>query len=247
MVGVSVFQTLRHAFAPADPNAIRVPVVLHAPAGLPPITLRTMSADDEDEWNEVRWGNDAWLKPWESGDPMHGPGITFNQWLAMQRRNEDRGAGVVLLIEYRMRIVGQISIGAITYGAMRTGVVGYWVAQDHAGLGIAPAALAMLADWAIGDPTGPRLHRLEIAILPDNARSLAVVRKVGARHEGLRPFYMYVAGRWRSHETFSLLAEDMGEGFAARLAARPATRRSGPEPPDTPSPNAVNVPPLSYS
>ena len=32
----------------------------------------------------------------------------------------------------------------------------------------------------------PALHRLEIAILPDNARSLAVVRKVGAHHEGLR-------------------------------------------------------------
>ena len=41
-------------------------------------------------------------------------------------------------------------------------------------------ALAMLADWALGDPFGPALHRLEIAILPDNARSLAVVRKVGA-------------------------------------------------------------------
>ena len=179
-----MFQTIRHAFAPADPNAIRVPVVLHAPAGAVPITLRTMTADDEDAWNEVRWRNDDWLRPWESGDPMHGRGITFNQWLVMQRRNEERGCGIVLLIEHRMRIVGQISIGAITYGAMRTGIVGYWVSQDVAGHGIAPTALAMLADWAMGDPTGPRLHRLEIAILPENARSLAVVRKVGARPKG---------------------------------------------------------------
>ncbi|KFI98608.1 acetyltransferase [Bifidobacterium stellenboschense] len=262
MVGVSVFQTLRHAFAPADPNAIRTPVVLHAPAGAVPITLRTMTMDDEDAWSAVRWGNEAWLKPWESGDPMHGPGITFNQWMAIQRRNEERGAGIVFLIEHRMRIVGQISIGAITYGAMRTGVVGYWVAQNAAGHGIAPTALAMLADWAIGDPTGPRLHRLEIAILPENTRSLAVVRKVGARHEGLRANYMYVAGTWRSHETFSLLAEDMGAGFAARLVAAGgdvsamavagvAGASATPSAPtraiDTPRRNADNVTTVSYS
>lgn len=225
MVVVSVIQSLRDVFSAADPNAIHVPVRLTAPAGAVPITLRTMGPDDEDLWNEVRWSNNEWLRPWESGDPMHGPGITFNQWLRNQRRNEQRGAGIIFLIEYHMHIVGQISIGAISYGAMRTGVVGYWVAQSFAGHGIAPTALAMLADWAIGDPDGPRLHRLEIAILPDNVRSLAVVRKVGARHEGLRPNYMYVAGEWRSHETFSLLAEDMGEGFLSKLIAGHALGR----------------------
>ena len=67
--------------------------------------------------------------------------------------------------------------------------------------------------------SGPRCIGWEIAILPDNARSLAVVRKVGAHHEGLRERYMYVNGQWRDHVTFALLAEDMGQGFAARLAA----------------------------
>ncbi|MBW3081008.1 GNAT family N-acetyltransferase [Bifidobacterium sp. 79T10] len=179
-----------------------------------------MTEDDETAWGMVRWSNDAWLRPWESGDPMHGPGLTFNQWLAAQRRGERQGHGIVLLIEHRMRIVGQISIGAISYGSMRTGVVGYWVAQSSAGHGIAPTALAMLADWAMADPDGPRLHRLEIAILPENARSHAVVRKVGARYEGQRRNYMYVNGRWRTHDTYSLLAEDRGEGFTAGLVAR---------------------------
>ena len=178
-----------------------------------------MTMDDEDAWEEVRWRNNDWLAPWESGDPMHGGGITFNQWIQRQRRNEQQGTGALFVVEYQMRIVGQISLGAITYGAMRTGVVGYWIDQSYAGRGFAPMALAMLADWALGDPFGPALHRLEIAILPDNARSLAVVRKVGAHHEGLRERYMYVNGQWRDHVTFALLAEDAGEGFASRLAA----------------------------
>ena len=203
----------------SDPNAIDVPRFIQAHGLHVPIILRPLTSDDCDEWNEVRWRNDDWLKPWESGDPVYGASMSFNEWVRAMRRNERNGTVVVFAIEQHGRIVGQISLGAICYGAMRTGVVGYWVDQRCAGRGFAPMALAMLADWALGDPFGPALHRLEIAILPDNARSLAVVRKVGAHHEGLRERYMYVNGQWRDHVTFALLAEDMGQGFAARLAA----------------------------
>ncbi|WP_243388668.1 GNAT family N-acetyltransferase [Bifidobacterium scaligerum] len=209
----SINQSLKQAFHPA--HQIRMPRLTY-PAF--PITLRPLTMDDEEDWNEVRWRNNDWLAPWESGDPMHSDSITFNQWIQRQRFNEQHGEGALFAMEYQMHIVGQISLGAISYGAMRTGVVGYWVDQRYAGHGFAPMALAMLADWALGDPFGPALHRLEIAILPDNARSLAVVRKVGAHHEGLRERYMYVNGRWRDHVTFALFAEDIGSGFASRLA-----------------------------
>lgn len=104
-----------------------------------------MDMDDADEWNTVRWQNSDWLKPWSAGDPMHGAGLTFGQWVRQQRHNEAQGTGIVFMIEYRKHMIGQISLGAITYGAMRSGVVGYWVAQGYAGHGIAPMALAMLA------------------------------------------------------------------------------------------------------
>lgn len=211
---VSVFQSLKEAFRPD--HRILMPRLTYPSF---PIALRPLGLDDEDDWNEVRWRNNDWLAPWDSGDPMHGGPITFNQWIQRQRRNEQHGTGALFAIEYQMRIVGQISLGAISYGSMRTGVVGYWVDSDYAGHGFAPMALAMLADWALGDPFGPALHRLEIAILPNNERSLAVVRKVGAHHEGLRECYMYVNGQWRDHVTFCLLAEDFGRGFASRLSA----------------------------
>ncbi|MBT1173933.1 GNAT family N-acetyltransferase [Bifidobacterium sp. LC6] len=209
---MSVFQSIKEALHPD--NRIRMPRLSHPGC---PIVLRPITLDDEAAWDEMRWRNNDWLAPWESGDPMHGGAITFNQWVQRMRRNEQHGTGALFAIEYQMRIVGQISLGAIAYGAMRTGVVGYWVDQRYAGRGFAPMALAMLADWALGDPFGPALHRLEIAILPENKRSLAVVRKVGAHHEGLRERYMYVNGRWRDHVTFALLAEDLGQGFTARL------------------------------
>ena len=78
-------------------------------------------------------------------------------------------------------------------------------------------AVALLADWAMFDPTGPRLHRMEIDILPDNKRSRAVARKVGATLEGVRRAYMYVNDQWRDHESYVLMAEDAPNGFTARL------------------------------
>ncbi|NMM94625.1 GNAT family N-acetyltransferase [Bifidobacterium oedipodis] len=213
---VSVFQSIKEAISPSSRNAIRPPRLSHPAL---PIVLRPLTLDDADEWNDVRWRNNDWLAPWESGDPAHGGPISYNQWVQRQRRNEQRGTDVVFAIEYQMHIVGQISLGAICYGAMRTGIIGYWVDQQYIGRGFAPMAVCLLADWALGDPFGPALHRLEIAILPENTRSLAVARKVGAHHEGLRERYMYVNGRWRDHVTFALLAEDLREGFCARLAA----------------------------
>lgn len=203
---------------------LRPPALLTAdglPVGLRPLYLR-----DEGEWNEVRWRNDSWLEPWESEDPTHGPALDFAGWVRRMRRDERQGRGVTFAIVHGGAIVGQISLGAIAYGSMRTGIVGYWVDREWAGHGFAPAAVAMLADWAFADGDGPRLHRLEIAIMPENARSLAVARAVGARYEGRRPRYMYVAGDWRDHETFCLLAEDRGDGFARRLARAAALRHA---------------------
>ena len=91
----------------------------------------------------------------------------------------------------------------------------------------ARGGVGFLKSLAAPTPVMTPMNILEIAIRPDNERSLAVVRKVGARHEGARPGYIYVDGQWRTHETFSLLAEDlaedMGQGFAARLISRHAS------------------------
>jgi ribosomal-protein-alanine N-acetyltransferase len=125
-----------------------------------------------------------------------------------------------------MHIVGQISLGAISYGSMRTAVMGYWVDQRYAGRGITPMAAALLADWALRDASGPRLHRLEIAILPQNERSKRVVNKIGAHYEGVRRRYMFIRGQWRDHETYSLLEDDTVLGFVTDLVSRHAQEES---------------------
>ncbi|WP_417852181.1 GNAT family N-acetyltransferase [Bifidobacterium moraviense] len=216
---MSVFQSIKGIFQThaAGERAFVMPERLNAPQGFAQISLRPITEDDQQEWNDVRWGNRDWLAPWESGDPMSGRLLSFNEWVRRLRAGEEAGTGAVFLIEYQMRIVGQISIGAISYGSLRTGMIGYWVARDCAGRGFAPLAVAMLADWAFRDPTGPRLHRIEIAILPENERSRRVVAKLGLTYEGIRRRYMFIGGQWRDHETYSLLSTDQPGSLTARL------------------------------
>lgn len=213
---VTILQSLRGMMR-SESNAIDVPRFIQSSGLHVPIILRPLTFDDCDEWNDVRWRNDDWLKPWESGDPLHGASMSFNEWVRAMRRNERNGTGVVFAIEQHGRIIGQISLGAICYGAMRTGVVGYWIDERCAGRGYAPMAVALLADWAMFDPSGPQLHRMEIDLLPENERSRKVALKVGACYEGVRKSYMFVNGQWRDHESYALLPERAPNGFTARL------------------------------
>ncbi|RSX55003.1 acetyltransferase, GNAT family [Bifidobacterium dolichotidis] len=202
---------------PEQLYALHVPAELHAPEGAAALSLRPLEAHDEGEWMQVRMNNDEWLSPWESSDPEHGANLTFGQWIERQRRAEQEGTAVVFAITYYGRIVGQISLGSISYGALRSGIVGYWVDESYIGRGFAPLAVAMVCDWAMYSTGGPHLHRIEIDILPTNHRSRRVVEKVGARYEGIRRAYMYINGVWEDHESYALLAEDTTQGFTKRL------------------------------
>ena len=91
--------------------------------------------------------------------------------------------------------------------------------RQYAGRGVAPLAVAVAADYAL---RAGGLHRIEINIRPENTASLAVVRKLGFRAEGLRQRYLHIDGAWRDHLSFALTAEEVGPGgLRGRLEAAP--------------------------
>lgn len=205
------------ALHPRVGDGFVVPQRLKAPLGYPALSLRPLTYDDEMEWSDVRIANRDWLSPWDSGDPMHRNGISFRTWIDQQRFSEQSGSALVLAMEEQGGIVGQISLGGIGYGAVRSGIIGYWVAEQYAGRGFAPLSVALLTDWAFFADSGPHLHRVEIDILPENRRSLRVVQKLGFHDEGVRRGYMFVRGQWRDHRSFSLLSTDVSASLVERL------------------------------
>lgn len=148
------------------------------------------------------------------------PPLTFAGMVRQFNRRARLGAMLPFAIDYRPGerqrsvLAGQLTISGITHGSAGWAQAGYWVDQRWAGRGIIPTALALAADYCFFTL---HLHRLEVAIRPENVRSLRVVEKLGFRYEGSRPRYMHVDGDWRDHEMFALHAEEVGPGLLARV------------------------------
>ena len=183
------------------------------------VRLRPLRLSDARRWQEVRRRNQGWLGPWDATVPEEGAraGEIPPTFAVMVRRlRAEARAGRVLpwVIEYRGRMVGQVTLGGITYGSLRSAYLGYWIDQEFAGRGITSLAVAMASDYALGVL---HLHRLELNIRPENAASLAVAEKVGFRKEGFREKYLHIDGDWRDHVTFILIDADCPGGVVARL------------------------------
>ena len=118
-------------------------------------------------------------------------------------------------------LVGQLTVGGITYGSLCSAHVGYWIDARVAGRGVMPTAVALAVDHCF---QVLRLHRVEVNIRPENTASLRVVEKLGFRDEGLRRGYLHIAGQWRDHRSFALTAGGGAGGAARPLAGRPAAR-----------------------
>ncbi|CCH77508.1 Ribosomal-protein-alanine N-acetyltransferase [Nostocoides japonicum T1-X7] len=195
------------------------PVRLEAtsPAG-DRVVLRPLTAEDEPAYLTLRRENAAWLAPWDATQPNPAePGRTYTQMLRTVDEEADAGRALPFGIEVGGSLAGQVNLSNIVMGSFRSCNAGYWIARAVAGRGVMPTALAAAADHAFFTVG---LHRLEVNIRPENAASLAVVRKLGLRDEGIRERYLHIAGSWCDHRSFAVTVEELDGGrLADRLTA----------------------------
>ena len=171
------------------------------------VVMRGLRGRDRADWESLRAENAAWLRPWEATSPL--PPLarsSFRQLVRHYDREGREGRLQPFVIENHGRLVGQMHLFGIGWGALRGGAAGYWVARRAAGQGLAPLCLAALIDHAV---YGLGLHRVEVNIRPENTASLRVVAKLGLRDEGLRRRYLHIDGDWRDHRTFAITTEDL--------------------------------------
>ncbi|WP_062288392.1 GNAT family N-acetyltransferase [Demequina phytophila] len=182
------------------------PLVLSA-AGL---RLRPLTPRDEDEWMTLRAANRDWLKPWEATVPPEGAAsdMTFRAFVRQERRQRRDLESLPLAIEVDGALVGRVVIAGIQWGAQRSGSLGYWIARDRAGQGLVTRASSLLASHAFD----LGLHRIEIAIRPENAASRRVAEKLGFAEEGIRRSYLYIDGGWRDHVIYARTQDEPRTG-----------------------------------
>jgi ribosomal-protein-alanine N-acetyltransferase len=189
---------------------------LRVRAGL--VRLRPVRLRDAAVWSRIRLADQAHLEPWEpvaevNWELRH----AVSSWpsICSGLRGEARkGRMLPYAIELDGEFCGQLTIGNVTHGALRSAWIGYWVAKEHNGGGVATAALALGVDHGFG-PVG--LHRIEATVRPENAPSRAVLAKAGFREEGLLKRYLEVDGGWRDHLLVAITIEELNGSATSTL------------------------------
>lgn len=192
---------------------------LRLPAGV--VTLRPVRLRDGAQWSRIRLSDRAQLEPWEPSSGVDWEArhaITSWPSVCSGLRSEARkGRMLPYVIELDGQFTGQLTIGNVTHGALRSAWIGYWVASSATGRGVATAALALGLDHCFG---AVRLHRVEATVRPENAASRAVLAKVGFREEGVLQRYLEVDGGWRDHLLVAITIEELNGSASSALVHR---------------------------
>jgi RimJ/RimL family protein N-acetyltransferase len=156
------------------------------------------------------WGLDPEIVRW-TGVP---PGRSVSRrldWVVWTRDASRRGLGVYLVIE---SVAGSSLLGAIDLRLPdrddpRVGELGYLLAPEARGRGVMSAAVRLLVSWGFGAPM--RLARVQAMTHPANARSAALLERLGFVREGvLRSYRVEPAGR-EDRVMWSLLPGELVE------------------------------------
>jgi RimJ/RimL family protein N-acetyltransferase len=127
----------------------------------------------------------------------------FLEQTARSRENGE-SYGFAVLDAESGALLGSIAIGLLPF---HCGRIGYWVAREARGRGVATTALKALCRWAVDEL---ELKRLDLLTDPDNLASQRVAEKAGFQREGImRSSLEYQDGRRRDSVLFSLLPDEL--------------------------------------
>jgi ribosomal-protein-alanine N-acetyltransferase len=183
------------------------------------ITVRPITYSDARAWRETRRRNAAWLSPWDATVPPGGQGrpASFRALVRTLRRAARHGSAYPFAIDVDGAFAGQLTVSNIVRGSAQFASIGYWIDLKYAGRGVMPRAVAMAIDHCFFTAG---LHRIEIAIRPENSNSLRVVEKLGIPEVGYARRYLHIDGAWRDHRLYAITVEECPEGgLQARLDA----------------------------
>jgi ribosomal-protein-alanine N-acetyltransferase len=180
----------------------------------PGVVLRHPRRDDMAEYTDARLASRDFLERWEPIPPQGTRPFSPAQFRRfLETSNSDLSQRFLVCLLGTGAIVGQVSLNSICRGAFQNCTIGYWIAQPWAQRGYMTQALRLGLEFGFRKL---KLHRIEANIMPRNAPSKALAKRVGLRYEGTSPRYLQIAGAWEDHEHWAMTAE---EWPAARDAA----------------------------
>jgi len=96
------------------------------------------------------------------------------------------GRTMPFVVEYQGTFVGQINVSDITYGSLRGCHFGYWIDESASDKRVMTTAAALVTDHLLETL---KLHRIEIAVRPENIPSNRLAIRLGYSFEGVAKTY----------------------------------------------------------
>jgi ribosomal-protein-alanine N-acetyltransferase len=167
---------------------------------LPRVRARALRETDEHGLVTMNVASRSFHRPWVS------PPITQDGFRAyLQRTRSGSTYGFVLEAVEDGGVVGIVNLSNVVRDALKGAAMGYYANQLYAGRGLMREGIEQILDQAFDEFD---LHRIEANVQPGNDASLAIVKRLGFRQEGLSPRFLFVEGEWRDHERWALLSEE---------------------------------------
>ena len=160
------------------------------------VFLRKVGRSDAAEFVALMRASQRLHEPWIQAPVT--PAL-FQYYLQRIRRNDHEGYAICRAEDEQ--IVGVVNINHIVRGSMLSASLGYYVGAPFHGSGYMLEVLTKLIRIAF---TSLGLHRLEANIQPDNARSIALVKRCGFHYEGISKDFLFINGAWRDHERWCI-------------------------------------------
>jgi ribosomal-protein-alanine N-acetyltransferase len=167
------------------------------------------------------------LAPW---DPRREPAFFTRGGqrarLVQVERERTAGTSFRFVILEGGELAGEVSVTNVVRRSFQSANVGYWVAGERNGRGVATAAVAAACTFAFGEL---ELHRLEAGTLLHNVGSQIVLDRNGFTPFGVAPKYLRIAGAWCDHVLFQRTSEQPSRPLGAAALARRITLLADPQ------------------
>jgi ribosomal-protein-alanine N-acetyltransferase len=191
------------------------------------VTIRPAVRSDAGEVAALFAAQRKHLAPW---DPRREPGFftRAGQRARLSSVERDRAAGSAyrFLVLEDGELAGEVSITNIVRRSFQSANLGYWVAGERCGRGVASAAVAAICDFAFGEL---ELHRLEAGTLLHNVGSQIVLDRNSFVPFGVARDYLRIAGAWCDHVLFQRIAESSCEPLGKTALARRIAQLGDPQ------------------
>ena len=174
------------------------------------VELRIATLDDATALAEAFAGNWDHLSPWQPKRPENWltPAGQLEKLTSTLERYKN-GLVVPWLLFEDDRVIGSFTLQDVVPGPFRSASIGYWLAVDAVGRGLATRAVDTVAEIA---DTELKLHRIEASTVTNNIASQRVLQRAGFHQIGSAPNYLHIDGAWRDHNLYQRILNDREPG-----------------------------------